>query len=315
MAENKTNILFIGGAGFIGSSLVKKFISDNKYKIFVVEPPIANISRLDQLNLSIIRESLTNVENLENIIREAQIHIVVHLVSTLIPNSSYEDFNREFQNMIFPSIRLMEYCAKNDIKFVYFSSGGTIYGNRNDMKPFKETDEQKPISYYGWSKQMMENAILFKNRTEGLKYLIIRPSNPYGHGQCLYGRQGLVAVAIGKLLNGSPIEVWGDGSSIRDYIYIDDLSLIIYQLINKDIHNQTINVGSGRGYSVNDILAFLKIISEIDYKIIYKNARPMDVSNMILDTTKMCSYVNIKLTPMLEGMKKFYHESIKLAKK
>ena len=209
----------------------------------------------------------------------------------------------------------MEYCAKNSVKFVYFSSGGTIYGNRNDMKPFKETDEQKPISYYGWSKQMMENAILFKNRTERLKYLIVRPSNPYGHGQNLHGRQGLVAVAIGKLLDGKPVEVWGDGSSIRDYIYIDDLTTIIYQLIDKDVHNQAVNVGSGRGYSVNDVLAFLKIISNVDYKIIYEDARPMDVSNMVLDTTRMHNYVDIELTPMLEGMKKFYQDSIETVRK
>lgn len=73
---------------------------------------------------------------------------------------------------------------------------------------------------------MMENGILFKNRTEGLRYLIVRPSNPYGHGQNLHGKQGLVAVAIGKIMDGKPVEVWGDGSSIRDYIYIDDLAEI-----------------------------------------------------------------------------------------
>lgn len=304
-------ILFIGGAGFIGSSLVKEFLKDSKYEVFIVEPSFANVSRLDGLDVTIIRESLTNVEALEKILADNDIQTVVHLVSTLIPGSGYDDFNREFQNMIFPSIRLMEFCAKKNIKFVYFSSGGTIYGNRNDMKPFVETDEQKPISYYGWSKQMMENAILFKNRTERLKYLIVRPSNPYGHGQNLHGKQGLVAVAIGKLLDNKPVEVWGDGSAIRDYIYIDDLAKIVYQLIDKDVHNESVNIGCGRGYSVNDVLAFLKIISKVDFKIEYENARPMDVSNMVLDTTKMLKYVDIELTPMLKGMEEFYLESLK----
>jgi UDP-glucose 4-epimerase len=303
-------ILFIGGAGFIGSSLVKEFLKDDKYEVSVIEPSFANVSRLNGLKVQIFRESLNNVESVEKILDENHIETVVHLVSTLIPGSGYDDFNKEFQNMIFPSIRLMEFCAKRDIKFVYFSSGGTIYGNRSDMKPFVETDEQRPISYYGWSKQMMENAILFKNRTEQLKYLIVRPSNPYGHGQNLHGKQGIVAVAIGKLLDGKPVEVWGDGSAIRDYIYIDDLAKIIYQLIDRDVLNQAVNIGSGRGYSVNDVLAFLKIISKQDFKIEFENARPMDVSNMVLDTTKMLSYVDVKLTPMLEGMKQFYQESL-----
>lgn len=304
------NILFIGGAGFIGSNLVRRFCKDNKYHVFVVEPEFANVSRLDGMQVDVVRESLSNVESLERIVSEKGIETVVHLVSTLIPGSGYDDFNKEFENMIFPSIRLMEYCAKNSVKFVYFSSGGTIYGNRQTMQPFVETDDMAPISYYGWSKQMMENGILFKNRTEGLRYLIVRPSNPYGHGQNLHGKQGLVAVAIGKIMDGKPVEVWGDGSAIRDYIYIDDLAEIFFQLIDNDVTNETVNIGSGRGYSVNDVLAFLKIISKVDFKILYENARPMDVSNMVLDTTKMLGKVNASLTPMLDGISTFYKESI-----
>jgi len=305
------NILFIGGAGFIGSSLVKQFMTNEKYKIFVVEPEFANISRLDGCNVTIFREALGDIDKVENILVTNKIDVVVHLVSTLIPGSGYDDFNNEFKNMIFPSIKLMEICAKENIKFVYFSSGGTIYGNRSTMHPFVETDDIAPISYYGWSKQMMESSILFKNRTENLKYLIVRPSNPYGHGQNLHGKQGLVAVAIGKILEEKPVEVWGDGSAIRDYIYIDDLAKVFYQLIDKDVCNETVNLGSGRGFSVNDVLAFLKIISKKDFKIVYENARPMDVSNMVLDTGKMKRLANVELTPMLEGISTFYNESIK----
>lgn len=305
------NILFIGGAGFIGSSLVRRFCKDNKYHVFVVEPEFANVSRLDGTQVDIMRESLTNVEALERIISDKGIETVVHLVSTLIPGSDYEDFKRELSDMVFPSIRVMEYCARNNVKFVYFSSGGTVYGNRSTMEPFVETDEMAPISYYGWSKQMMENGILFKNRTEGLRYLIVRPSNPYGHGQNLHGKQGLVAVAIGKIMDGKPVEVWGDGSSIRDYIYIDDLAEIFFQLIDNGVTNETVNIGSGRGYSVNDVLAFLKIISKVDFKILYENARPMDVSNMVLDIAKMRRLTNVEPTPMLGGLSKFYEETKK----
>lgn len=305
------NILFIGGAGFIGSSLVKQFLTNEKYNVFVVEPEFANVSRLDGLIVKIYREALGNIDKVEKILISNKIDIVVHLVSTLIPGSGYDDFNNEFKNMIFPSIKLMEICAKENIKFVYFSSGGTIYGNRSTMLPFVETDEMAPISYYGWSKQMMENSILFKNRTENLKYLIVRPSNPYGHGQNLHGKQGLVAVAIGKILEDKPVEVWGDGSAIRDYIYIDDLAKVFYQLIDKDVYNETVNLGSGRGYSVNDILAFLKIITKKDFKIVYENARPMDVSNMVLDIEKMQRLAQVELTPMLNGISTFYNESVK----
>lgn len=304
-------ILFIGGAGFIGANLVKRFCENGSFEVTVIEPETASVMRLDGLQVEIVRASLANVEAVEQIIANKRIDTVVHLVSTLIPGSGYEDFKRELTDMVFPSIRIMEYCARFDIKFVYFSSGGTVYGNRTTMQPFVETDDMAPISYYGWSKQMMENSILFKNRTEKLRYLIVRPSNPYGHGQNLYGRQGLVAVAIGKILNGQPVEVWGDGSAIRDYIYIDDLAEVFFLLIDNNVSNETVNIGSGRGYSVNDVLAFLKIISKVDFKIKYENARPMDVSNMVLDTEKMHKFTNVELTPMLEGVSMFYEESKK----
>lgn len=305
------NILFIGGAGFIGSSLVKRFILNESYRIFVLEPAFANVSRLNGLDVKIYRFSLSDIESLTHILEESNIQLIVHLVSNLIPGSGYEDFNNEFKNIISPSIKLMEYCANRNVKFVYFSSGGTIYGNRNTIKPFTEIDDMAPISYYGWSKQMMENSILFMNRTEKLKYLIVRPSNPYGHGQNLYGQQGLIAVAIGKIIQNSPIEVWGDGSAIRDYIYIDDLSNIFFQLIDRNVCDETVNIGCGRGYSVNDVLAFLKIISKEDFKIEYKNARSVDVSNMVLDTAIMNNYVDVELTPILDGISAFYKDSIK----
>lgn len=303
-------ILFIGGAGFIGSNLIK-CISDREYEIHVCEPSSANVQRLKDIQVILHSCSLNNIEYIKKIIIDNEIDIIVHLVSTLIPGSTYENYKEEYKNVIFPSIELMEICAERDIRFVYFSSGGTIYGNRNDVLPFVEQDPMAPISYYGWSKQMMENSILFMHRTKGLNYLIIRPSNPYGHGQYLYGKQGLVAVAIGKILKNEPVEVWGDGSAVRDYIYIDDLANVFIQLIDKDVNNTTLNVGSGRGYSVNDVLAFLKIVSNKDFKIEYENPRPVDVSNMVLDISNLEQYMFFEFTPFMEGIKKFYDESVK----
>lgn len=304
------NILLIGGAGFIGSNLIKT-LSKETNSIYVLEPEGANTDRLKNSNINLLKGSLSDFNYVRGIIEKNEIEIVVHLVSTLIPGSSYEDYKEEYKRMIFPSIELMEFCAERSVKFVYFSSGGTIYGNRNDVLPFVEQDPMAPISYYGWSKQMMENSILFMYRTKGLKYLIVRPSNPYGHGQNLFGKQGLVAVAIGKILKDEPVEVWGDGSAVRDYIYIDDLAEIFRQLISNDVHNVTLNIGSGRGYSVNDVLAFLKIVSQKDFRIEYKNPRPVDVSNMVLNVSLLIKYVNIEFTPFMDGIRAFYEESKK----
>ena len=303
-------LLFIGGAGFIGSNIIRR-LQHGDCEIHVCEPVGANIQRLEGLEVQIHHAMISDIEDVSKIIQDNGIDVVVHLVSTLIPGSTYEDYKDEYKNVIFPSIELMELCAQKKVRFVYFSSGGTVYGNRNDVLPFKETDEMNPISYYGWSKQMMENSIQFMHRTVGLNYLILRPSNSFGHGQNLYGKQGLVAVAIGKVLMNDEIEVWGDGSAVRDYIYVDDLANIFVKLIESDVHNTTLNIGSGRGYSVNDVLAFLKMVSGKELKIVYQNPRPVDVSYMVLDTTKLKELINYKLTPFIDGVRMFYEESVR----
>ena len=297
------NILFLGGAGFIGSNLIRTLIGrKDDIKVYVLEPSFANISRLDGMEVQVFRGTLQDIDFVQSIIEANHIDTIVHLVATIIPGSTFEDYKREYQQVIFPTIELMQYCAQKDIKFVYFSSGGTVYGNRTDMTPFKETDQMAPISYYGWSKQMMENSILYVHRTAGLKYLIVRPSNPYGHGQNIHAKQGLIAVALGKIIAGEPIAVWGDGSNVRDYIYIDDLCEVLCQLLEKDVCNTTLNIGSGVGASINDIIQVLRDVVSEEVQVEYQPARKVDVSHMILDTTHLKQYVNVEFTSMVEGV-------------
>ena len=303
------NILFLGGAGFIGSNLIRTLIGrKDDIKVYVLEPSFANISRLDGMEVQVFRGTLQDIDFVQSIIEANHIDAIVHLVATIIPGSTFEDYKREYQQVIFPTIELMQYCAQKDIKFVYFSSGGTVYGNRTDMTPFKETDPMAPISYYGWSKQMMENSILYVHRTAGLKYLIVRPSNPYGHGQNIHAKQGLIAVALGKILAGEPIVVWGDGSNVRDYIYIDDLCEVLCQLLEKDVCNTTLNIGSGVGASINDIIQVLRDVVSEEVQVEYQPARKVDVSHMILDTTHLKQYVNVEFTSLVEGVTRFYRD-------
>ena len=304
-----SNILFLGGAGFIGSNLIRTLIGrKDDIKVYVLEPSFANISRLDGMEVQVFRGTLQDIDFVQSIIEANHIDTIVHLVATIIPGSTFEDYKREYQQVIFPTIELMQYCAQKDIKFVYFSSGGTVYGNRTDMTPFKETDPMAPISYYGWSKQMMENSILYVHRTAGLKYLIVRPSNPYGHGQNIHAKQGLIAVALGKILAGEPIVVWGDGSNVRDYIYIDDLCEVLCLLLEKDVCNTTLNIGSGVGASINDIIQVLRDVVSEEVQVEYQPARKVDVSHMILDTTHLKHYVNVEFTSLVDGVTRFYRD-------
>jgi len=305
------NILFIGGAGFIGSNLVKKFVEDHTYNLFVLEPEKANIQRLEPYGnkVRIFRGDLRNSLFVEKILKTQKIDIVVHLVSALLPDSTFEDYQNEMNDLMLPSMNLMRMCSELDIKFVFFSSGGTIYGN-SETGLHKEEDKLEPISYYGLSKCVMEEAIRFENRRADLKYLILRPSNPFGKGQNLYGRQGLIAVALGKILKNEPITIWGDGKAIRDYICIEDLADCVYFLILKHIKNRTINVGSGIGYSVNEIIGFICEHVKGYVNIKYVNKRTNDVSAVVMDTHLLYSTIKFKAADIKVCIGKFVSETM-----
>ena len=304
------NILLIGGAGFLGSNIVSHLLQKGGMSVYVLEPSFASLHRLNGMPVKVFRGEISDIDDVKTIILENRIDTVVHLVSTLIPGSSFDDYQREFTNVLYPSVRLMEFCSEQGIKFVYFSSGGTVYGDRKgEVVPFSEEEPMAPISFYGWSKQMMENSILFMHRTQKLKYVILRPSNPYGKGQNLHGKQGLIAVAMGKILTGEEIEIWGDGSAVRDYIHIDDLGQAVADvLVDEQIVNETLNIGSSVGYSVNEIIDAMRKVVREDVKVKHVAARLVDVSSVVLDTTKLQNLIQFKPRDLHEGLTKFYQD-------
>ena len=301
------NYLFIGGGGFIGSSIINMFHKyESNIEIHILEPEGASLDRVMHNRVHIHYGYISDIYLIEDIIKTENITKVIHLVSTMVPGSNFEDYKNEFEKIIFPTIQLMQICSREKIQLVYFSSGGTVYGDRSTLEPFVEADPKEPISYYGLSKQMIENSILFEHRTSHLDHLVIRPSNAYGPGQNIHGRQGLIAVSIGNILNGTPINIWGDGSAIRDYIYIDDLADAVFQILTSDVNNAIINIGSGKGYSVNKIIEIIKNVVEEPVRVVYTPLRKQDVSNMILNNTLLNNITDIHPTSIKDGIQKFY---------
>ena len=116
----------------------------------------------------------------------------------------------------------------------------------------------------------------------------------------------MINVIIKKILNGETVKIWGDGLIIRDYIYIKDLVRIIVDLIEKNIQNEIINIGSNKGYSINNILNIIK--KEIgDFPLKYLESRKADVPYLILNINKLKSFININLTSIEEGIKRTYN--------
>jgi UDP-glucose 4-epimerase len=296
------NVLLIGGTGFIGSNIVKQMLREN-YNVSVLELPNANKPKM---NVKVHYGKLEQLDFIKRIIDEDAIDTVIHLACTLIPTSTLEAYLNEFETIIKPTIKLLPFLADSNIKFVFFSSGGTIYGV-NEKGVFSESDKTNPISYYGQSKLILEESILLESRKSRLNYLIIRPSNPYGIGQNIYGKQGLIAACIGHILNGEKITIWGDGSVVRDYIHIDDLSWGVVKVIEKGVNNQIYNIGSGNGYAVKDIINILKKCVGVDFSVEYLEGRTVDVPVMILDVEKFQDIVGNTKTAIEQGIVDFYN--------
>jgi len=309
--DRKINILLLGGAGFIGSNIVRYFIDNDSYTLFVLESEESDLYRINDFldKVTVQRCCLMDVDRIKSIIVDNSIDIIIHLIGRITPGSKYEEYLAELNGIIYPTIQIIEFCSDLKIKFVYFSSGGAIYGN-SSKKKYSEDAKIAPISYYGLAKSHIEEIILFYNRTKGLKYLIIRPSNPYGQGQNIFGNQGLIAVIIGKIIRKETICIWGDGSAIRDYIYIMDLVEIFYKNIELNIHSEILNIGSGIGYSVNEIIDVIKRNVSHDIDVEYVDKRLCDVSSIVLDITKQKKIIDHSFTPIEKGIKEFY-ETIK----
>lgn len=296
------NVLLIGGEGFIGSNLVKKLlIEDCKVSILGSTKRAPSMS-----NVKKYYGKLEDYDLIDKILINDSIDTVIHLASTLIPSSTLENFFNEVDQVIKPTIKLLSLFAVKNIKFVYFSSGGTIYGV-NETGVFSESDSNEPISFYGQSKLFLEQSILMENRRLGLNFLIIRPSNPYGIGQNIFGKQGLIAASIGHILNGERIEIWGDGKVIRDYIHIDDLINATFKLLRSGVNNQVFNIGSGVGYSVLEIIDVLKRCTNIDFEVVFLKGRLVDVPFMILEIEKLKRIVGDNMISIEEGISRFYN--------
>ena len=210
------------------------------------------------------------------------IDIVFYLISAT--NASNKDMVLEFEQNVLPVIRLLEACKKYSVRFVFFSSGGTVYGLPKYV-PIDEMHSTDPISPYGIHKLTLEKCIEYYGRTYGLDYLILRITNPYGMYQNPKKNQGAIAVFLAKAILGNTIEIWGDGNAVRDYIFVSDVmdacdALMHYQ------GKKIFNISSGRGYSLNEIVTEIyRQLRNRPIRVRYLPMRIQDVSVSILDNT------------------------------
>lgn len=214
---------------------------------------------------------------------------VVYLGTASIPSTFATEPWREVGENVEPLLRIFHRTSSinPNAKLVFASSGGTVYGPNRFGRPMLETDHLAPISAYGLAKVMAEQAVGFFGRARNMKYAILRIGNPVGvHAES--NLQGLVGAVMRNKLANRPIRIFGDGSNVRDFLSADDVADAILLAATDKVHEQeTWNVGSGIGLSVNRIISLISEETKSLIEVQYEPARMVDVDSIILDSQKI----------------------------
>lgn len=276
-------IAVTGGAGFIGSHIVDRYMEAG-HEVIVID----NLSTGKKENINPharfyhidIRD-----KGVEAIFDKERPEVVNHHAAQMDVRRSTEDPFFDAEINILGTINLLENSIKYGVKrFIFASSGGAVYGEQRDF-PAKEDHPNYPLSPYGISKLAGEKYLHCYSEISGLSYISLRYSNVYGPRQNPEGEAGVVAIFIGRILNGKEPIVNGDGEQTRDYIYVDDVVGANMRAILTDEKGE-FNIGTGVETSVNILLRKLIDIMNIDIKAIHGPPKKGEQRRSVLDCAK-----------------------------
>jgi UDP-glucose 4-epimerase len=210
--------------------------------------------------------------------------VVFHLLGVSTPDSSNKDPLGDLLSSTAPTLQLLEICRASMVRKVLFvSSGGTVYGIPRTI-PIPESARTDPISAYGISKLAIEKYLALYHHLHGQDFSVLRVANPFGPYQNPNRRQGLVAALMHRIAHAQPVEIWGDGLIVRDFIYIDDVIEALVMAVMYNGPHHLFNVGSGVGRSVLDVVKDIaQVLGRPDAVRIHKPGRATDVPVNVLD--------------------------------
>ncbi len=319
------NVLVLGAGGFIGTNLVKKLANIkevNNIKLIDFDSKyFESIRKFNLKNVEYVSMTYNQIMNDFDDLCKNQ-DIVFHLISTTIPSTTNQHISEEINTNTIFTTKLCEALAKNSVhKLVYISSGGTVYGDKGD-RALDENTKPDPINAYGLQKLISEEVISLYNHLFGFDYNIVRLSNPYGPYQRPNGRLGALTTFTYKAMNDETIHVYGDGSVVRDYIYIEDAITAILNISFSNTKYHIYNIGSGLGISLNQLIKIIEKSINKETSVRYEHERNVDLPVNYLDISRYesefgkCCVTNIeegiKLTnDFLDNFYNKNHEEIK----
>jgi UDP-glucose 4-epimerase len=275
------NITIFGGGGFIGSAVADRLLRDGHHLRIFERPRVQPYRTFEHgEHVEWLAGDMVSTHDVNDAIEGAG--AIFHLVSTTLPKSSNDDPIYDVQSNVVATLHLLEAMRAQRIgRIVFISSGGTVYGTPQYL-PVDEHHPTDPQVSYGITKLAIEKYLMMYGRLYGIRPVILRVANPFGERQRVETAQGAVAVFLHHAVRGIPIDIWGDGSVTRDFIYISDVAEAFANAVDYDGAHAVFNVSSGVGTSLNDLVALLEDVLGAPVARRHLPGRPFDVPVSVL---------------------------------
>lgn len=320
----KRKILITGGAGYIGSHLVKALVDSEQ--VVVLDNLETGFIEAVSPSAKFIQGDIKDKALLHQIMQEENIETVIHLAaSTLIPES-LQNPGKYFENNAFGTLNLLQACAKHQVKYFIFSSTAAVYAPSTEK--LKEDSPTLPQNAYGQSKLMAEQMIQAFSKAFGLQHIILRYFNVAGASSC--GELGqrnkhaehLITVAVQTACGlRENLPIFGndyptkDGTCIRDFIHVSDLAkahIEALHYLEKGGKSTTLNCGYGQGYSVKEVVAALETILGKRLPVTFAKRRGGDLPEVIADAQAISKILDWK--PQFNSLSTIIESALKWEK-
>ena len=306
-------IAVIGASGYIGSHVVDMFLEESCYvhALSRTTPGLIDPKSIRNKNLRLSSVDVCDYQRLSKLL--VDIDIIVYLVSSSLPLTSNSNPRGDVNVNLIGALNVLEIAKNENIqKFVFISSGGTVYGN-SCIVPIPENHPTNPICSYGIVKLAIEKYISLYSNLYNINSTILRLANPYGGRQKLDSGQGVVPAFLSRAINSQTLEVWGDGSTIRDFLYISDVTRAVRLACSYSGRELIFNIGSGTGLSLLELIKLIQTTLNRPVDVVFKDKRDIDVPSNVLSITKAASYLNWspQVSP-IDGIEQFYRYLLSL---
>ena len=295
------SVLVLGAGGFIGKHLVRA-LGERGDEVIAVS------RRTGESSTSRIEHVSAELRSPEDFLPYLdRSRTVVHLASASTPGSSAGQPLLELEQNLRPTLALLQALQQRPhCRLLYLSSAGSLYGDSGGA-PAGEHDDVRPRSFHGAAKVAAEQFIGACCSQFPLSATVLRPSNVYGPGQGERAGFGIIPAAFGKILRQETLTIWGDGSAIRDYLYVDDFVALCLAILDAPMPpgRQILNASSGVGVRLDDLLERIEAVSGRSLPRTFAPGRAVDAGRVVIDSTQaQRAYGWTPATGLTEGLRR-----------